>query len=319
LKVRRQTNLLLGLVVFAIAVIALLRALGTIPDGVYDLILRASPVLLVLFGLSVFLRGRVPLGSFVALILSAALVAGVVYTAFSQRATQQRTEFEQDIEQALPANLTLLRVHIQTLTTDVDIVRAPEGDTSISGRFVGSTESVINVELVDGGDTTATFTLTEGRQSSFPLLEALGRGTLRLELPAGVALDVGFRGEQGAVTLNMDGTSLERLNVDLVGGNAVITLPAYNPLGRNSPNENLGTLAARNGDIAIIVPGEVSGRFELNRGGSGLRPIFPESYLYLDGDILLKAGDIENSDIIIQYAVTAPRGQITLQVRDASG
>jgi hypothetical protein len=317
LKVRRQSNLLLGLVVFAIAVVVLLRALGVIPDGVYDLILRSSPVLLVLFGLSVFLRGRIPLGSFVALIISAALVAGVVYTAFSQRATQQRTDQQQDIEQALPAGLTILHVYIQTLATDVDIVRAPAGDTSISGRFVGSTESLIHVELVDAGDTTATFTLTEGRQSSFPLLEALGRGALRLELPADVALDVVFQGEQGAVTMNMDGTALERLNVDLLKGTVVVTLPAYDPL-ITPPDENLGTLAARDGNITLVVPGEVGGRFELNRGGSGIRPVFPDTYLYLDGDIL-EARGIEDNEIIMQYAVTAPRGQITVQVRDASG
>jgi predicted ribosomally synthesized peptide with SipW-like signal peptide len=317
LKVRRQTNLLLGLVVFGIALVILLRALNVIPDGVYDLMLRASPALLVLFGLSIFLRGRVPMGSLLALILSVALVAGVTYAAFNQRATQQRTDLQEDIEQPLPADLTLLRVRIQTLATDVNIVRAPEGETTISGRFVGSTESRITAELVENGDTTANFTLTEDRPSPFPLLEAMGRGTLTISLPAGVLLDVDFRGEQGAVTLNMDGTSLERMNVNLLSGNALVSLPAYDPLGTDE-NANLGTLAVGDGAITIVVPNEVGGRFELNRAGSGLRPVYPETYLYLDGDIL-EARGIEDSAIIMQYAVTAPRGQITLQVRDASG
>ena len=314
MKVRRQTNILLGLVVFGVAAVYLLRALQVVPDGIYDVFLRALPALLVLFGLSVLLRGRVPLSSLIALVLSGALVAGVVYAAFNNRAMQQRQDLQQAIEQSLPEGLTLLRVRIQTLATDVDIVRAPEGAAAISGRFVGSTESRVTAELVDGGDTTATFTVIEDRPSPFPLLAAIGRGTLRIALPPGVALDVEFRGEQGNATLNMDGMALERLNVDLVSGDATITLPAYDPLG-TPPNENLGTLAARNGNISVIVPNEVGGRFELNRAGSGIRPEYPDTYLYLDGDIL-EARTIESAAIVLQYAVTAPRGLIRLQVRD---
>ncbi|MFN8375345.1 MAG: hypothetical protein U0694_21015 [Anaerolineae bacterium] len=316
MKVRRQTNLLLGFVVLAIAAVYFLRALNVVPDGVYDLLLRAVPALLVLFGLVVILRGRVPMGSLIALILSVALVAGVAYAAFTTRAQQQRDDQQQSFEEPLPEGLTLLRVRISTLATDVDVVLAPEGAARIAGRFVGSTESQVTTEVVDGGDTTATFTLTEARPSPFPMLEAVGRGTLRLELPAGVALDVEFRGEQGRAALNMDGMALERLNVDLVSGSAVVTLPAYDPLG-TPPDENLGTLAVRSGDIVIVVPADVGGRFELNRASSGIRPVVPENYLYLDGDIL-EARGIEDAAIVLQYAVTAPAGQITLQVREGS-
>jgi hypothetical protein len=314
LKIRRQTNFLLGVIVLAVAGVYLLRALGVIPDGVYDLLLRAAPALLVLFGLATFLRARIPLGSLVALILSVALVGGVAYAAFTNRAAQQRTDLQQEIAQALPPGLTLLRVRLQTLATDVDIVRAAEGTFAVNGRFVGSTESRISAELIDGGDTTATFNLVEDRPSDFPLLEAIGRGALRLELPAGVALDVEFRGEQGAATLNMDGMALERLNVDVFSGDVVVTLPSYDPLG-TPPNENLGTLAARDGRITLVVPADVGGRFELNRAGSGIRPTYDDTYLYLDGDIL-EARTIESAVVVIQYAVTAPRGLITLQVRD---
>ncbi|NWF68010.1 MAG: hypothetical protein HXY40_02900 [Chloroflexi bacterium] len=314
MKVRRQTNVLLGLVVFGVALLLLLRALGVVPDGIYDLLTRAWPALLVLFGLTLFLRARVPLGSLLALLLTGGLVAGVAVYAYSTRAEQQRDDLQQDIAQPLPPGLTLLRVRIETLATDVDIVRAPQGAASISGRFVGSSESQISVEWLDGGDTTGTFTLRETRPAPFPLLAALGRGTLRLELPAGVALDVEFRGTQGQATLNMDGMALERLNVDLARGDALVTLPNYDPLG-TPPNENLGTLAARDGNMTVLLPADISGRFELNRAGSGIRPDFPDSYNYLDGDIL-EARGIDSAATVIQYTITVPRGLITLQVRD---
>ena len=77
MKVQRRTNLLWGVVFLATAILVLLGALGILPPGIADLVGRAWPVLLVLGGLSIFLRDRVPFGGFIALVISGALVAGV--------------------------------------------------------------------------------------------------------------------------------------------------------------------------------------------------------------------------------------------------
>jgi hypothetical protein len=300
-------------VVVGIALVILLRALNLLPDGIYDLLLRAAPALLVLFGLSVFLRSRVPLGSFVALIATGALVAGIAYYAYQTRASQPRSDLQQDINQPLPANITLLRVHITTLATDIEISRTPQG-SDITGRFVGSSESRVTAELVDAGDTTATFTLREERPSAFPLLESVGRGSLRLTLPAGVALDVDVRAADGNATLSMGGMALERLNVALTRGNATITLPEYDPLG-TPLDQSLGTLAALDGNITVVVPASVGGYFELNRQGSGILPEVPPSYNYLQGDIL-EAREIDDAAMVIRYTITAPRGQIVLRIAE---
>ena len=90
MKTRRQTNLLWGVVLLAATIVLVLRALGQIPDGIYDLISRAWPALLVLAGLAILLRGRVPLGSGVAFVLTALLVGGMAAYSLSTRAEQQR-------------------------------------------------------------------------------------------------------------------------------------------------------------------------------------------------------------------------------------
>src|SRR5690606_16576011 len=101
------------------------------------------------------------------------------------------------------------------------------------------------------------------------------------ELPAGLAVGLAFAGENGTTTFNLDGINLERLNINLISGDAVVALPNYRPL-LQSGTEPLGELAVRGGNITLLVPAEIAGRFELNRGGSSIRPDFdPDIYNFI--------------------------------------
>jgi len=313
MKIKRQTNFIWGLVALAVGVIALLRALDVLPAGIYDLALRAWPALLVLFGLGTLLRNRIPLGNLIALVVSAALVGGLAVSAYSSRATQERSDYQESIAQPIPPEITLLRVSVETLATDVEIVRSLSSGT-VSGQFSGSSESLLNANYNELGDGTADLNITESRSSSFPMLEAIGRGRLLLELPAGVALDVSFIGQDGTVSLNMDGLALERLNMDLVKGNAAVSLPNYRPLG-SAPDATLGALVVREGNITLVVPPTIAARFTLNRGGSGLRPDFDSTVynLLAEGDGILEARSFDAAEIQVRYTVTVPRGLITVQ------
>jgi len=114
-KIRRRTNLLWGVVLLAVAIVYLLRALSLLPEGIYDVIVRAWPILLVLGGLSILLRDRIPLGGFIALVLSGILAAGVVTYGFSNRALQPRSDYQQAVNEAIAEGVTLLRIRIETL------------------------------------------------------------------------------------------------------------------------------------------------------------------------------------------------------------
>lgn len=309
---RRQTNLLWGLVVLALAVFVLARSLGVIPEGMVDLIMRAAPVLLLLAGLSLLLRNRVRFGSLIALVLSLVVVAGVVSSAYSTRATQQSTDNTQPISQALGTNLTLLRLRIQTLATDVDLLGTLTSE--VRGEFVGSSDNRIDINYSELPDNSATLTLTEVRESGdFPMLETMGRGSLHLELPPNVPIDVEYVGQQGSVVLNMGGTALERLNVTAVSGDAVITLPNYSPL-LSQPGESLGTITVSSGNLAIFIPTVVGARLELDRGSSGIQPQYdPNQYNYLVGDIL-EARNINTASVTSNYTLRVPRGLIRVEV-----
>jgi hypothetical protein len=320
MKIRRQTNLLWGVVLLAIAIVLLLRALGQLPDGIYDLIVRAWPALLILAGLSVFLRGRVPLGRGIAFILTAALVGGLAVYSFSTRAEQQREDNRVEFAQPVSEGITLLRVRIQTLATDVDLVGSLE-EGAISGQFVGSVESDIQVDYVDGGDGTATFTLSEAQLGGFPTLSAIGRGTLRLQVPSEIPADIEFIGADGNATMDAHDILVERLNLDLGDGDALVTLPEYDPQG--SPDDaTLGAWVVRDGDITVVVPAAVAAHLELDRGLSGIQPQYdPTVYNLLATGTTgaLEARNFDSAEIRVRYNITAPRGQIRLEVASEEG
>jgi LiaF transmembrane domain len=308
MKSPRRTNLLWGILVLAVAIIGLLRAFNILPAGIDDLIMRAWPVLLIIAGLSIFLRDRVRFGSVLALVVGLALVGGVTAVSFSQRATQTRSDYQETIAQPVSATVSLLRVHVEMLSTEVEIVRSLQ-TAAISGQFTGSSESLVTSDYAEAGDGTASLTITETHPNQFPLLDAVGRGTFRLELPAGIPLDVSFKGQEGTVSLNMSGLSLERLNMDLLKGDAVVTLPEYKPLG-SPDNALLGGLVARDGSLTLIVPPTVAAHLELT--GSGASPVYDATVYNLLANGVLESRNYDFSDIKVRYGVTVPRGKITV-------
>ncbi len=307
----RRTNLLWGVLLLAVAMVVLLRALGLIPDGIYDVITRAWPALLVVIGLGIFLRERAPYGSLIALALTGALTAGVAIYAFSVREAQERDDYRASIVQPVDGTLRLLRVQIEALDTDVELVRAlqPGG---VAGEFVGSAESLVRADYTEDGSGGATLLVSETRPNPFPLLEAIGRGRLRLELPPEIPLDIELVGASGTASLNLSGLAVERLNLDWKHGSALVTLPAYKPLG-SPPDAVLGTLAARDGGLTLFVPAAVAARLELT-GGSGLRPEYDETTYNLLASGVLETRNYDTFDIKLRYVVNVPRGQVSLRL-----
>lgn len=310
MSITRRTNLLWGVVFLAIAILVLLAGFNVLPPGAVDLMGRAWPILLVLAGLSILLRDRVPLGGLIALVVCVALVAVVTVTAFSTRSSQPREDYQQLIAEPMGDNINLLRVQINTLATDVEVVRALD-ERNITGQFTGSTESQLAVSYNELPDNTATLTVTETRPNPFPNLEAMGRGRLTLELPPNIPLDVTFEGDDGIVSLSMSNLAVERLNMNLAKGDALVTLPDYDPQG-SADDATLGALVVGDGNITVFVPPTVGARFQLNRGASGLQPVYDAVlYNYLVGDIL-EARNYDSAAAKMRYVITAPRGLITV-------
>lgn len=312
-RVKRLTYPIFGLVLLVLALFWLGRTLDVIPATLNDLALRAWPALLVLFGLVTLLHGRLPFGRMVAVVLTVFLVIGVGYGAYTDRADQIASGEARTFDQMIPADVTLLRVRVQTLTTDIELLTGLTDERVVMGEFVGSPENEIMVDFDQEADGTATLTLREERVTTIPDLDTIGRGVLQVELPQSLPIDVGLIGDDGTVSLNLSQAALEFLNVDLGTGSALITLPSYKPTLSDN-DDVLGTLEVANGDMTLFIPPSVAGRLALDRGSSNLEPSYNEDlYNYLRDDIL-ESRLINTAPIVHHYTVIIPRGRFRLEV-----
>jgi phage shock protein PspC (stress-responsive transcriptional regulator) len=303
-----------GLVAVLAAVLLALAQLNLLASGIGDVLLRALPIVLVFVGLSLLFRQRFPLGNLLALGLSVALAVGVATYAFSVRETSFRDENQVEQAQAISPRVTTLQVNLETLESDVQVFSAPQGVREVRLRYVGSLAKDITPDYRDYGDGLATYTLREALIDPLPQLERIGRGTLTLELPQGVALAFAIKGTWGTLNLDLDTLDLERLNLDLARGSAIVSLPSYQPLSP-SVAQQPGQLNINEGDLRLVLADDVGGEFLLSKA-SNQRPLINDVLYALEdnlNDWRLVARQYNALNIKIRYVLNVPRGSIRLE------
>ncbi len=117
--------------------------------------------------------------------MSAGLLIAIVGAAYANRSGQPREDQTVAFTEASDAGVERLRVAIVGLDNAVEISPAVGETRQITAEFVGSADSQVTGVLAPAEDGTLTFTLQETRLADFPpRLEGVGRGRLRVELPA---------------------------------------------------------------------------------------------------------------------------------------
>jgi phage shock protein PspC (stress-responsive transcriptional regulator) len=296
-------NIALGLVALAVPIGFFLKETNALQAGYTDILLRAWPAVLIFLGLAIALRYRMRFGSWLALILSVALVAGLASFAFSSRVDVVRQENQLAISvpneaahelTAISPNITTLVVGVNSLDTDVTIAASTDSSRLITGNFSGSLNS--DIELAYSEDASApiaTFVLTERQASAFPRLEDVGRGSLDLSVPSNIAVIVRFVGGTGSVNFDMGALMLEELSLSLQEGNVVVTLPSYQPLSRSVEQGN-GEWLVSSGNLTVLVPDDLGVQFFLARGSN------PEPRAGQNFDDLLFGLGLEPSDYVLR-------------------
>lgn len=303
-----------GALVLGGAALGLALVADVVPPGLGDWLRRAWPLALIFFGLSVLLRDRLRFGGALALVVSLALGLSLGALAFNARVTQFREDQRVTYAETLAEDVLLLQVNVETLTSDVEFLNHAQA-RQLSARFIGSHSSILQQDYSVSADNLATFTLREAQPEGLPPLPDLGRGTLRVELPEDVALAISYAGETGDATFNLGALNLERLNLDLAEGDALVRLPDYQPLSP-SVRQEPGRMIVREGNLTLFVPESVGGRFVLDRDRR-LRPEFDDTeYILIDdgADGTLEARQYELLDTQMQYTLVVPQGLIRLEV-----
>jgi phage shock protein PspC (stress-responsive transcriptional regulator) len=316
---RYRGNMVWGLVAVAIPVIGLLDAWGVLPLGLMDLLIRALGGVLVFAGLSIFLRDRVRFGTVLALLLTVGLVGALAVFAFSSRTTQQRTENQIINTYRVAETITTLQVNLTSLDTDVQVFSGAPNTREIVFTFLGSPSAQVAQSYSEDGEI-ATFTLTEQRPQGLPRLDSVGRGTLSVEIPPQLAVAIAFMGSQGDVNFDLDALNLERLNMELLQGDAIVSLPNYQPLSP-SVAQNPGVLNVLNGNLRVVIAPDVGGKFLLNKS-SNTRPQFDDILYALEDNLsewLLTSRQYDSATVKILVVVNVPLGQIRLDTQAESG
>jgi len=303
-----------ALLLIALPIVSFFGANETIPFGINDLILRGLPALLIFAGLFIVLRRRVPLGGAIALVVSVGFVFLIATAAYSSRSSQLRDDNRVQDTITVEDDITTLLIDVETLQTQVEFFAATD-ERTINYEFVGSSESDLDISYTSAEGGIANFRLFEQQSNPYPLLDAVGGGVLQVELPTDIAIAITFAGDDGDVTFDLDDIDLERLNMDVTRGTALVTLPAYVPLSP-SVAENPGQFAVFDGNLRLVVPDDFGAQFILNRN-RGVRPIFDNTrYLLIDdgADGTLQTIGFDSADERIRYTVTVPNGEIRVDV-----
>ena len=310
MRIMRQKNLVLGLVLFGVAAMILLRYIADVPDGLYDIFVRGLPAVLVFAGLAIILKNRVPLSNLIALGVSLLIVVVLAFIAYSNQSDEVRDDQQVIINETIPENVSLLIVEISALETEVEVRVGDSREDGITGEFLGSTEStIISTLLYENGADRATYSFREEKNNQFPLLDAIGRGTLDLFIPPDIPVAITFIGLDGDALFDMSSLSLERVSLESTSGDVVVTLPVYEPLSPNAADQP-GLIVVNNGNLNVIVPETAGARFELTP--QSITPTYPqENYLFLVGGIL-ETRDFDDADIQLRYRTTVPNGQVTI-------
>ncbi|MGB7340531.1 MAG: PspC domain-containing protein [Phototrophicaceae bacterium] len=321
----RTQNIAIGLVATLIPIVALLQQYDVLQAGAIDILLRSAPAILIFLGLTVALRYRMRFGSWIALIVSVALVAGLVSFAFSSRVDVVSTDnqvttlipnTEDHDLSAISDTVTTLGLTVNTADTDVTITVSEQARV-IEAIFVGSNNSEVIVTYSEDGDV-ASAQIIERQANDFPLLQDIGRGELIVEIPADIAVFLTFNGGRSElVSLDMGELNLERLSFTVADGDVLVRLPVYQALSPSVVASN-GTWNVQAGDLRVIAPLELGTRFAFERATNAEPRGFDElNYqLLLEGsDYVLASRQYDNLDARMQFRVSVS-GQFSLETAE---
>ena len=248
-----RRNFLWPLIVIAVGGLWLLVVADVFPDAVDDLLKRAWPALLILFGYDVlFGRRRVPVArwtldtSSIGVVLTVVLVAGVTWFAYTKQGDVVRTDNVVTFAETMPDDVESVQIVVNVERTAITIIPTGDAPRTLDAEFVGSTGSDVTMDwTIDGS--VGVLTIRETIPESIPKLDEYGRGTLAISLPTNVIIEpFDLTGVSGDVTLDLSTVFVRQLQVDVGKGDILLYLPRVDVLQ--------GNLATNGGAIELFVP-----------------------------------------------------------------
>jgi hypothetical protein len=256
---RRPPSLVGPVILITIGVLVLLSNLDMLHVNLWEL-WRLWPVLLILGGLEILLGRRSALGSVIVLVLTLAVMAGIVLLLVAapgalgptaSGGVDRITEPLGGIEQAdLKVSFAAGQLGIGQLADSTSLV---EGTLGLATKAKP-------VWSIDRSGDHATMTLGYKQEQSFTTFSGGDDWNLQLSPQAAFSLDVDVGA--GGATLDLTGLDVRDLKIQAGAGQTTVILPATGDFSAD--------LSGGVGALTIEIPPAMAARLRIDRGLSGL-------------------------------------------------
>lgn len=265
-KQERRVGIVGPLILIALGVIFLLNNLGVLDWSLWAILLRLWPILLVAAGLDLMVGWRSVWGSLLALVLTLAVLAGVLWISeagFTAQGAMDTVEISQPLEDVRRAEI-VIDPGVGTLRID----SLADSRSLVEGTVQAGDEGALTRSFSAEGDT-GTFELRTDA-SSFPPLAIgwTGQRLWALQLNETVALNLETHLGVGEMDLDLTGLDLDALTVDQGLGQATVILP--------EEGEFEGEIDGAIGQTIVVIPESLAVRILLDTGITARE--MPEDY-----------------------------------------
>jgi len=291
-----RRSLIGPVILIGLGIVFLLNNLGVLSWSVWEVIFRLWPVLLVAAGLDLLLGRRSIWGSLLALVLTVAIVAGVLWL-FGSGIIRGREAAAEEVAQAL-GGATQARVIIAPAVGSLRVESLAESDNLIAGVIHPVSGENVNRDFTVEGET-ATFTLqSAGSFGPFtPFFGSWGGEPgwdlgLNGEVPLELEVSMGV----GESDLDLEELQVSDLTVSMGVGQTTVVLPA---VGRFQAKID-GAI----GQTVVVIPRGMEARVQVDTGLAGSR---------------LPAGYRQQDDVYTSPGYASAEDRVDLEVSQAIG
>jgi hypothetical protein len=296
---RRRVSLVGPVILIGLGIVLLLNNLGILDWDVWDVVFRLWPVLLIAAGLEVLIGRRSALGSLLALIVTLALVAGVLWLVSTGVVIGQTGPIE-EISQPLDG-ATGAKVVISPAVGTLHLASLSESDDLIAGTIYPVKGEHIARDSEIEGDTVA-FSLKSHGEFRGPFFGGWGpEQGWNLKLARSVPLDLTVDIGVGQAKLDLGDLNVTDLSTNMGIGQTSVTLPGR---GRLQAHVEGGI-----GSLDIVIPSGMEARIHFDTGLVGRS--LPNSYKDSGGDVYITPG-YAGADNRIDLEVELGIGAVTV-------
>lgn len=296
---KRRGSLVGPVILIGLGIILLLNNLGVLEWGVWEVIFRLWPVLLIAGGLDLLIGRRSVWGSLLALVLILAVLAGALWLFGAGIGTGQVMAGE-DVRQALDG-ATQAEVVIAPGVGTLHIEALPESASLVEGVIrLSRGERAMPEFAVEGG--TATFTLRSEGVAFGPFVGLWDdqRGW-DLGLNPDVPLQLEISLAVGRSDIDLTGLMVSDLEVSMGVGQTTVTLP--------DEGHFQAEIEGAIGQTVVVIPAGLAARIRVDTGLAGRQ--LPDGYQRRD-DVYTSPG-YESADNRVDLEVSQAIGNITIR------